>query len=64
VAGFLLFRRQSSKVCMEILIMYSESLQAHDSNEPFSNDMQALIIYNNWSSRVQMVILSTYLGSL
>jgi hypothetical protein len=49
---------------MAVLIIYSESLQAHDSNETFPDNMQALTIYSNWSHRVQMTIMSTYLGSL
>jgi hypothetical protein len=64
LAYSLLFRRQRSKVHMAVLITYSESLRAHDSSEPFSDDMQALTIFSSWSSRVQMMILSTYSGSL
>jgi hypothetical protein len=39
LAYFLLFRRQRSEVCMEVLITFSESLGAHDSNEPFLDDI-------------------------
>jgi hypothetical protein len=35
---------------MAVLITYSESLQAHDSSEPFPDDMQAcLLLLAGWS---------------
>jgi hypothetical protein len=52
------------KVHMAVLITYSESLQAHDSNETFPDNMRALTIYSSWRSKVQMTIPSTYPGSL
>jgi hypothetical protein len=41
--SFLLFRRQSSKVCMVVLIIYSKSLQAHNSSEPFPKTCEHLL---------------------
>jgi hypothetical protein len=41
LAYSLLFRRQRSEVHMAVLITYSESLRAHDSSEPFPDDMRA-----------------------
>jgi hypothetical protein len=49
---------------MAVLTTYLESLQAHNSSEPFLENMQALTIFSNWSFRVQMKISSTYPGSL
>jgi hypothetical protein len=46
-----------------ILITYSESLRAHDSNEPFPDDMQVVTIFSRWSFGPQMMILITYLDS-
>jgi hypothetical protein len=39
-------------------------LASSQFNEPFSEDMQALHIFGSWSSRVQIMILTTYMGSL
>jgi hypothetical protein len=44
LAYSLLFRRQRSEVRMAVLITYSESLRAHDSNEPF-DDMRAIYYF-------------------
>jgi hypothetical protein len=41
LAYSLLFMRQRLEVHMAFLITYLESLQDHDSSEPFSDDMQA-----------------------
>jgi hypothetical protein len=41
----LFLRRQRSEVCMAVLITYSESLRAHDSNEPFLDDMRAVYYF-------------------